>query len=300
MNDSQSNRAKGEERTMIQYWLGELSPEAEQRLEDRYFAEDELFEQLLAVREELFDAFARGELSETQRGRFEQHLLQSSEDRDELEFARRFVGALDAEISATTRAAAASAQPATPRSWWSLPRLARAIVCAALLVTVGWLVSDQLRSRSRLARLQSEQPPQPTPQPFSTPSPNPSPPSPIAPREKQLPPANTLAVTLSAVSLRSAGGDAVQLTPETRTLRFKLLLDAPDAFRHYQVVLTQGGRKIRSWRRLKPARSDGVAVVVELLVTQLSSGEYSFELRGVNDDGAIESAGRYSFRIAKP
>ncbi len=299
MNDSQSNKAKSEERAMIQYWLGELSPEAEQRLEDRYFAEDELFEQLLAVREELFDAYARGELNEAERARFEQRLLQSPEDRDELEFARRLTGALDSEIAGNAAAPEPAGSPAAG-SWWSLPRLAWAIVCAALLVSVGWLVSDQLRSRDRLAGLPSDQPAQPTPQPFSTPSPNPSPPSPIAPREKQSLPANTLVVTLSAVSLRSAGGDAVQLTPETRTLRFKLLLDAPDVFRHYQVVLTQGGREIRSWRRLKPARSGGVAVVVELPATQLSSGEYSFELRGVNDDGTIESAGRYSFRIAKP
>jgi anti-sigma factor RsiW len=99
MNRSQSNKAEGEERAMIQYWLGELSPEAEQRLEDRYFADDDLFEQLLAVREELFDAYARGELSEAERARFEQHLLHSPENREELEFARRFAGALDHEIA---------------------------------------------------------------------------------------------------------------------------------------------------------------------------------------------------------
>jgi anti-sigma factor RsiW len=99
MNHSKSNQARGEERAMIQYWLGELSPEAERRLEERYFADDDLFEQLLAVREELFDAYARGELSEAERARFEQHLLHSPENREELEFARRFAGALDHEIA---------------------------------------------------------------------------------------------------------------------------------------------------------------------------------------------------------
>lgn len=85
---------------MIQYWLGELSPEAERRLEERYFSDDDLFEQLMAVKEELFDAYARGELNETERERFERRLLQSSEDQEELEFARSFIGALDEESAA--------------------------------------------------------------------------------------------------------------------------------------------------------------------------------------------------------
>jgi anti-sigma factor RsiW len=107
MNRTQSNKAEGEERAMTQYWLGELSPEAEQRLEERYFADGDLFEQLLAVREELFDAYARGELNEPERERFEQRLLHSPEGREDLEFARSFTGALDSEVAAN---------PSTPES----------------------------------------------------------------------------------------------------------------------------------------------------------------------------------------
>jgi anti-sigma factor RsiW len=111
MNHSQSNKAEGEERAMIQYWLGELSPEAEQHLEERYFADDDLFEQLLAVREELFDAYARGELSEAERARFEQRLLHSPEGREDLEFARSFTGALDSESAANAPAPESAESP---------------------------------------------------------------------------------------------------------------------------------------------------------------------------------------------
>jgi len=284
---------------MIQYWLGELSPEAEQRLEDRYFADDELFEQMLAVKEELFDAYARGELSEADRARFEQHLLQSPEGSEELEFARRFVGELDREI-AEDEAAPAPAELRTASSWWSFRRLAWAIGCAALLAGAVWLVCHQLWSRDRLAGLPSDQPAQTTPQPASTPAPDPSPPSSIALRKNESPPAGVMVVTLPLRNLRSAGGQTIQLKPETRTLRCHLLLDSPDAFPSYQLALTQNEKEIRSWQQLRPSRNDGVGVTVDLPVTQLSAGEYSFELRGVNGDGTVEDAGRYSFRLIKP
>lgn len=47
-------------------------------------------------------------------------------------------------------------------------------------------------------------------------------------------------------------------------------------------------------------RNGGIGPMVDLPVAGLSDSEYSFELRGVSDDGAIENAGRYYFRIAKP
>lgn len=110
---------------MIQYWLGELSPEAEQRLEERYFAAADLFEQLLAVREELFDAYARGELSEADRARFEQRLLHSPEGREELEFARSFTGALDSEIAANPSAPESAESPTAPAPDPSSPNAPR-------------------------------------------------------------------------------------------------------------------------------------------------------------------------------
>lgn len=299
---------------MIQYWLGELSPEAERRLEERYFADDDLFEQLQAVREELFDAYARGELNEAQRGRFERRLLQSSEDCEELEFARSFTGALDDEIAAANRAEAGSAARRTTNRWLRFPRLAWAIGCAAALAGVGWLISDNIRLRGQITQLQSERTAerqrtreieerlaqigsgavtQPTPQIAQSPPP-------AAPSGKESLTASILLVDLPLRNLRGEGGATIQLKPETRTLRCKLLIDPNDVFPSYQVTLTQNGREIRSWRGLRLARNSGIGPTVDLPVAGLSDLEYSFELRGVNDDGAIENAGRYYFRIARP
>ena len=279
---------------MIQYWLGELSPEAERRLEDRYFTDDDLFEQLLAVREELFDAYARGELSEADRARFEQHLLQSPEDREELDFARRFAGALDSDAAGNAAAPDPAESPARG-SWWSFPRLVWVLGCAALLAGAVWLVSDQLRSRDRLANLPSDRPP--TPQPVSSPTPDPSPAPSVAPRQDESPPANTLVVALSSRNLRGTSVQTIQLQPETRTLRCQLLLDSPNAFPSYQLELTRDANAIKRWQKLRSARDSGAELTVDLPIGQLPAGEYSFELRGVNNDGTIEDEGRYSFRL---
>jgi len=299
---------------MKQYWLGELAPEAERRLEELSSADEELFDQLLGVREELFDAYARGESSEAERERFEQRLLRSSSDRAQLEFARSFVGALDSEMATTNRAGAESAKRQTLGDWMRFPRLAWAIACAAALAGIGWLISDNLRLRGQIAQLQSEQAAQrqhvreleerlaqagsgavtqPAPQPVPSPAP-------VAPGGKESLPASVLPVTLTLRNLRGEGGEAIQLKPETRSLRFKLLIDPSDVFPGYQLALTQNGREVRSWRRLRLTRNGGIGPTVDLPVAGLSDLEYSFELRGVNRDGTVEDAGRYSFRIAKP
>jgi hypothetical protein len=314
MNDLENNNERIEEREMRQYWLGELAPEAERRLEERSFADEELFDQLLGVREELFDAYARGELNKADRECFERNLLQSSSDRAQLEFTRSFVGALDSEIATTNHAGAESAKWQTMGDWMRLPRLAWAIACAAALVGIGWLISDNISLRGQIAQLQSEQAAQrqhtreleerlaqagsgavtqPTPQPVPSPSP-------VAPGGKESLPAGILPVTLMLRNLRGEGGEAIRLKPETRTLRFKLLIDPSDVFPGYQLTLTQNGREVRSWRGLRLTRNGGIGPTVDLPVAGLSDLEYSFELRGVNHNGTVENAGRYPFRIVKP
>jgi anti-sigma factor RsiW len=61
-----------------QYLLGELSDSDRQQLEEAYFAEDDLFERYLIVKEDLIDAYTRGELSAEKRKQFELHFLSSA------------------------------------------------------------------------------------------------------------------------------------------------------------------------------------------------------------------------------
>src|SRR5262245_64143804 len=63
------------------YLLGDL-PEAERSsIEDRMFADDEFFDRLEFVADELIDAYVRGTLRPEQRESFERHFLQFPERR---------------------------------------------------------------------------------------------------------------------------------------------------------------------------------------------------------------------------
>jgi len=52
------------EETCERYLLGELSEAEQERFEEAYFADDALFEQFQAVKDDLLDAYARDELAE--------------------------------------------------------------------------------------------------------------------------------------------------------------------------------------------------------------------------------------------
>ena len=64
MSDSQEQ--------LVRYLRGELSAEEEEALERRYFADDELFEEMVASDIDLMDAYSQGELTPEEKQRYEQ------------------------------------------------------------------------------------------------------------------------------------------------------------------------------------------------------------------------------------
>lgn len=77
-----------DEKTMMEYLLGELDEEKRNTVEERYFADDMYFEQLLAVEDDLINKYLGGELSLFQSENFEKSLLSSPERRKKVEFAK--------------------------------------------------------------------------------------------------------------------------------------------------------------------------------------------------------------------
>ena len=75
-------------RLMIRYLLGELSPEERAALEERYFGDDELFDELVCLENEIVDTYVQGELSENERKRFESHFLVTPERQEKVRFAK--------------------------------------------------------------------------------------------------------------------------------------------------------------------------------------------------------------------
>ena len=119
-----------DDKTLIQYLLGELSPADRDGLEDRYFSDDALHDQLLAIEEELIDAYVRGQLSSQQRADFEQSFLDSPERREKLAFARALVHRVDSQRR----------QSRPGKFWTPFTELA---VAASLVLAAGafWMIT---------------------------------------------------------------------------------------------------------------------------------------------------------------
>jgi len=84
------------EETCERYLLGELSKAEREQFEESYFADDALFDRFLAVKDELLDAYARGELAEEKRTRFAQHFLATAPRRQQLDETQEFIRAVTA------------------------------------------------------------------------------------------------------------------------------------------------------------------------------------------------------------
>jgi CHAT domain-containing protein len=72
---------------LIRYLLGELPEGERQQLEERYFADDGLYDELRATERDLIDKYVQGELSRHEREKFERYFLSAPGRRNRLKFA---------------------------------------------------------------------------------------------------------------------------------------------------------------------------------------------------------------------
>jgi anti-sigma factor RsiW len=70
---------------LVRYLLGEMSQDEQSRVEESYFADDQLFEELIAVESELIIGYAQGRFSSERRKQLESHFLCSPARRHRVE-----------------------------------------------------------------------------------------------------------------------------------------------------------------------------------------------------------------------
>jgi hypothetical protein len=92
------------EEHIMQYLLGDLAEEEQGQLEERFFVDDALYEELRIAERELIDRYVLGQLTGRERERFEHRFLLSSQRREKVALARSFRQAM----------AAVTAQAETP------------------------------------------------------------------------------------------------------------------------------------------------------------------------------------------
>jgi hypothetical protein len=130
------------------YVLGQLAEDAREEIEKGLLANDELFEELLVVEDEIIDEYLAEKLNVNDRSAFERNFLVTPERQEQLNFARAFERHL------------AKTQPSEPSFWpgflYRQPagtRAALIVLMVAIVVGGVWFLSNRRSSQPSFATL---------------------------------------------------------------------------------------------------------------------------------------------------
>ena len=289
MNQDKHNKQQSDRRQAMEYLLGEMPEQEQEQFEARYFADDELFEQVAIAKEELIDRYVRGQLDARKQGQFENRLDQSPPLRQEVAFARSLRQALS-ESPSKVKAGTDSSQNQSWQSWLS-PFLPRAWAWAALLLVIGigglgWLWRENHKMRMELTAFQAKQAAQsqrekelqeqvaelrgqklPTPPPDIMPSQSPSP----------APPGDGVFFAINLTSAMRSGQEpeTFRLPAKTGRVRLRIFLDFQPQPRSCRVTLQAvDGQQIALRTARAEYKNDGYVIETDLPAALFKPGEY--------------------------
>ena len=307
-----------DDRLLVQYLVGDCPEDERVRVEERFFTDEETFERLCELEEDLAWRYARGELNATERGQVERaYAVPPRRDRLILTIA---LGRVLAE-GAKGSVAAPARVIATPRwkRWLSLEpagaRLVLAAACAALVIglVVQMQQAGQLRatvaqsredatllrqqaegaarraseSERRIAAL-TEQIARTQP----------------ATGESTAPPPRPVFATFVLMPGRTRGTrePAPIVPPRTAdTLRLQLNLDFDSTYSSFKAELrTSAGDLLWSQDRLQERKTaEGSSVSLTIPVALINDGEYELALQGRLGANQLEDAASYFFTFSR-
>ena len=142
-----------DDKLISRYLLGELADEEKERLEERLFANSDLFAEIEAARDELIEDYLRESLSSRERERFESYFLASPGRRERVE-----------TVNTLLKVASGLALPDAPviaplRKDRPPKQGARWLLAAAVLVIAiagAWLITTSVRLRNQLEQIETE------------------------------------------------------------------------------------------------------------------------------------------------
>jgi hypothetical protein len=328
MNKWAHSKDAQKDREMVDYLLGNMSEEAEAQFEERYFADDEMFERFLISKDELIDDYAQGRLSNSERERFERRFLNSRRRHEQVAFARVLSQNLsepDVRPSSSQAETTSQAETALRRRWlgsWTPWPLVWTTTAAAVLLIIGlgWLIIENRRLRAELSTIRADQSAQsqreqqlrheldqlraqvpsnvasPSPTLAPAPSPRSSPGAPLIPIE------SFLAIDLEPRMRSSNDLPRATLAPSARRLLTRLLLDQEPQYHSYSAVLRSADdREIERRNGLRPQyKDDSYSIAAEFTATFLNEGEYNVTLFGRDGRGKLkEIRKKYSFLVVR-
>lgn len=281
--------------TITRYLLGEL-PEGERvALEEQYFSDPRVFDELARAESTLVDDYVRGKLPAETHRRFEEYYLAHPARRERVRFAAALAATLDQDAVAS----AADLEPAAAaRPWWKGwldaiggPAPAAAFAVALLVILTGvWLVLPR-----RGAPEQSAQRPQlPSDSQPTTVPPPPQPP---------IVPVVTLALVVGPGERSPTASLPLTLSipADTQDVRLALSLREHQYSRYRVTVRAIGGPEIFNQGDLIANTSSTPATLsLSLPANRFQTGDYMLTLQGRNTTGDFEDLSQSLFRVQRP
>lgn len=321
-----------EEKLMVRYLLGELSEAEQTQLEDRFFMDNDLFELLQMVKDELIDDYVQGLLSAHERERFERHFLSSPQRRHEVELARTLVKTV-AGASAAEAAVPAISRPA-PVPWWTSlraflssqhPAFRVAMAVAALVIVFGgaWLIVQTIQMQTRLQQLQanlreSQQREQELEQQLAQQGARRDELTKQLERERnererleqelaaQAPSRPSLVsfVLLPTSRFRSEAEKRKRLVipAGAQLVQFKIEFETEEEYKSYRVVLRRRAEEGELWSQSKlraQSTAQGKSLGLRLPTNVLTTGDYRLTLLGVTAGDELDEIRNYDFSMVR-
>lgn len=254
------------------YILGTLEQEKRQEIEERFLTDNDYFNEILKIEDELMDEYINGGLSAEDRERFEQQFLTISENRQKLNFAmalNRYVKtaesnqALESDNNAEEKIPYKRSPFSILRTTNPIPKYVFIAASILLVCAASWLVFNSLR------------------------------------RERTFP-GNKIGVALRPGLVRDSGEiKKISFSNNVETLVLKLELAASDYNRYRAIIQSAEGIKIFEVENLESQTSaNGNFVILPVASKLLANGDYQIKLSGLTSNAKYEDIDSYYFRIS--
>lgn len=281
------------------YLLGQLSAPERARFEDSYFAHTNLFEEVVALQDELVRSYLRGECPYAEKALLEERIAASPHWRQKVEFERSLMAHLSSIPAGTITdgaPATSSASRALLRKLSPLPLFRFAAVAIWVIVTLiggAWVVTTNVRLRQEVAQLQVQK-------------------AELERHEHELqqqvtalnikPPLAMPPFVLTSDVVRDTSKQkALVIPPGTSSVPLQLVLDQDD-FPSYRAALeTVEGARLWQQKDLKsqPGPVAGRIIAIELPSQILPKGTYILKLDGITAIGKRQEIAGYIFSVRR-
>ena len=275
MTDSTSDEGR-----LVRFLLGLLPEEERARIEQAYFGDDQYYEQLLAIEDELAYRWLAGSLSRDERRQYEFRYLRSGRDRAKTGFARALLRMASRQEGGDRPGGGWFRWPAGWMAAWQAALSAAAVVAVA--ASLAMLVETR-DLRSQLAALRSERK---------------APAAAVVPEQARVEAPPAISFLLAPGTTR--GSDELRrlrIPASGGLVRMELSLKKGIGFQRFRAALrTADGVEAMSQSGLT---ATGTSVVWSLPAGVFTNDEFVLVLQGLAADGSLEDAGEYHFSVGR-